>query len=100
MINGAEPPFLPVDSWHAQGKSSLTVFLGVFRALGKATISFVMSVCPSVRPHGTTRFPPYELVRNFDIFTVFRKSVQKIQVALKSGKNNVRVLYVKTDIHF
>jgi len=35
--------------------------LGVFAKLRKETISFVMSVClsvrPSVRPHGTTRLP-------------------------------------------
>ena len=32
-------------------------FLGAFANLQKATISFVMSVRPSVSPHGTTRFP-------------------------------------------
>jgi len=32
--------------------------LGVFTKLRKATISFViLSVCPSVRPHGTTLHP-------------------------------------------
>ena len=30
-------------------------FLGALEKLLKATISFVMSVCPSVRPHGTIR---------------------------------------------
>jgi hypothetical protein len=28
--------------------------LGAFAELRKATISFVVSLCPSVRPHGTT----------------------------------------------
>jgi hypothetical protein len=32
-------------------------FLGAFVKLRKATISFVMSVHPSVRPHGTTLLP-------------------------------------------
>jgi hypothetical protein len=30
-------------------------FLGALEKLRKATISFSLSVCPSVRPHGTTR---------------------------------------------
>ena len=33
------------------------LFLGAFTKLRKATISFVMSVCPSVRQHGTIRLP-------------------------------------------
>ena len=32
-------------------------FLGTFAKLRKATISVVMSVCPSVHPHGVTRLP-------------------------------------------
>ena len=32
-------------------------FLGAFAKLRKATVSFVMSVCPSARLHGTTRLP-------------------------------------------
>ena len=32
-------------------------FLGVFAKLLKATVSFVMYVCPPARPHGTT-WPP------------------------------------------
>ena len=35
----------------------ITWFLGAFAKLQKATISFVMRVCPSVRPHGTTQLP-------------------------------------------
>jgi hypothetical protein len=34
-----------------------TLFLGVFSKLWKASISFVMSVCPSVCPHVITRLP-------------------------------------------
>jgi hypothetical protein len=32
-------------------------FLGLFAKLRRANISFVMSLCPSVRPRGTTRLP-------------------------------------------
>jgi hypothetical protein len=58
-------------------------FFGAFAKLWKATISFVMSVCP----HGTTRLPVDEFWWNF-IFQLFLKSVGKIQVLLKSDKNN------------
>jgi hypothetical protein len=36
----------------------------------------------------------------FDIWEFFEKTVEEIQVSLKSDQNNVRVLYMKTDIHF
>jgi len=45
------------------------------------------SVCPSVCPHGTTRLhwtDFYEIL----YFRIFRKSAEKIQVSLKSDKNN------------
>jgi len=38
-------------------KLYLVSFLEAFAKLRKATISFAMSVCLSVRPHGTTRLP-------------------------------------------
>jgi len=63
--------------------------------LRKATISFVMSVCPSVRLK--------ELISNWTDFLeigywgIFRKCDEKIQVWLKSDKNNG---YTKTNIHF
>jgi len=31
----------------------------------RSLFSFVMSICPSVRPHGTTRLPPEGFLRNF-----------------------------------
>ena len=48
--------------WDKCGFRHLLVFLfssllGAIAKLRKATISFVMSVCPSVRPRGTTRLP-------------------------------------------
>jgi hypothetical protein len=73
------------------GGSGSTVFPQLifrrFRKLGKNDYYF-RHVCPSVHPDGTTR-----LLRNgfswnliFDFF--FRKSAEKIQVTLKSDKNN------------
>jgi hypothetical protein len=37
--------------------AALVQFLGSFARLGKANIIFAVSKCPSVLPHGTTRFP-------------------------------------------
>jgi len=58
--------------------------LGGFTKLRKVTISFVMSVCPSVRMEQLgshwTNFP--------EILSMFRKPVEKIQFSLKYGKNN------------
>jgi hypothetical protein len=45
------------------------------------------SSCLSVRPHGKTRLPPDILSWNL-IFECFSKSVKKIQISLKSHKNN------------
>jgi hypothetical protein len=39
-------------------------FLGAFEKLRLATISFAMSVCPSVCLHGITRFSLYGFSRN------------------------------------
>jgi len=63
-----------------------TTFSGAFVKLGNATISFVMCVCPSVCME--------QLVSHWTDFheiwylSIFRKSVEKIQVSLKSNKNN------------
>ena len=50
----------------------------------KTNISFAMCVCPSVLPHGT-RLPLDAFSWNF-ILAIFRKSVEKIQVSLKSDR--------------
>jgi hypothetical protein len=61
-------------------------FLASSQKLRNATISFVVSVRPSV--------PMEQLVSDWTDFheiwylRVFRNSVEKIQVSLKSGKNN------------
>jgi len=61
-------------------------FLGTFEKLRKATISFVMSVSPSVgMEHLGSHWTDFHENR---YFCIFRKSVDKIQVSLKSDKNN------------
>jgi len=57
-------------------------FLNAFAKLRKAT-SFV--VCPSFHPHGKTRLPLEGFSCNLSIF---RKSIEKIQVSVRPGKNN------------
>jgi hypothetical protein len=49
--------------------------------------SSCLSVCLSVRLHGTTCLPLDGFSRNL-IFEYFRKSAEKIQVSLTSDKNN------------
>ena len=66
---------------------NLFTFLGAFAKLRKAIISFVMSVCLSARPHGTTRLPMEGFSKKF-IFEVLRNFVEEIQVPLKPEKNN------------
>jgi hypothetical protein len=62
-------------------------FLGAFIKLRNSTISFVMSVCPSVRTNNSAPLPPdrFSLILTFE---KFRKSVETTQVSLKSGKNS------------
>jgi hypothetical protein len=57
-------------------------FLGEFVKLQKATISFVMSVHPSVSA------PNKRIFIKFYIRVFFSKSVEKIKVSFKSKKNN------------
>ena len=63
-------------------------FLAVFRKIAKSGYYLrhvCISVCPSVRPHGTTPL-------SFEGFSwyssIFRKSFYNFQVSLKSAKNN------------
>jgi hypothetical protein len=65
-------------------KSSFTFrLLEVFAKFRKATINFVMSVCPPIRPQGT----PRRIFVEFGIFVFFLKSVEEIQFSLKPDKN-------------
>ena len=60
--------------------------LGVFQQLWKATISFLMSGCKSIRMEklGYKWTDFHEIL----YLNIFRKYVEEIQVSLKSDKNN------------
>jgi len=60
-------------------------FWGAYVQLKKTTISFVMSACPSVRVELGSNCTDFNEVL---YLRIFRKSVEKIQVALHSDKNN------------
>jgi hypothetical protein len=90
------------------GGPKKSCFLGTFTKLQKSTISFVMSACPPVRP-SVCAFVCMEqlgsqLTDFYEIWYlgVFRKSVDKIQVWLKSFKNNWyfiwKHMYIYNDI--
>jgi hypothetical protein len=62
-------------------------FSEYFAKLWKAPICFVMSVQLSVYPYWRIRFPPYGFSW-FSYLRIFRKSVKRIQISLRSDKNN------------
>jgi hypothetical protein len=61
------------------------MFLGAFAKLRKATISFVMSIRLSARNKPA---PTGMIFTKFYILSIFRKTVQKIQISLPSDKDN------------
>ena len=63
------------------------ILKSAFAKLQKATITFVMSVRPSVCPHRTIRLPLDGNRLNL-IFETFLKSVEKFQFIFKFDKNN------------
>jgi len=52
-------------------------FVGVFAKLRKTAISCVISVCPSVPPHATTRLLPERFLRNL-MLRIFGNSVERL----------------------
>ena len=70
--------------WHFDWSS---LFLGAFAKLQNTTISFVMSVYSSVCRHRAPRFP-LEGFDEISYLTIFQKPIEKIQISLKSDKNN------------
>ena len=81
-------------------------FSGAFAKLRKATISFVMSVCLSLRPSGRLSVHPRETsplqLNEIRCSGIFRKSVTKIQISLKSAKNNWSIIenkYIYSHTH-
>jgi len=65
-------------------------FTGAFTKLQKVTISFVMSVCLSNHPSVCMEQISSHWMNFYEIWylIIFLKSVEKIQVSLKSDKNN------------
>ena len=76
----------------------LSGFLGALAKLRKTPISFVMSVCLSVRMQqlGSQWTDFYEISH----LRICRKSVEKIQVSLKSDKNEGHFTYSSRPIYF
>jgi hypothetical protein len=78
---------------HYMQSLGLIFFLGAFAESRKATISFVMSVCPSVRFElGSHQSDLHEMW----YLSIFRKSVETIQVSSKSDKKNAYI-YINTN---
>jgi predicted component of type VI protein secretion system len=63
-------------------------FSGAFAKLRKATISFAMSVCLSACSSARKKSASTGQIFIKSDMRIFRKSVGKIQVSLKSEKNN------------
>jgi hypothetical protein len=76
------------------------IILATFAKLRKATISFVMSACPFVRIQ-QLRFS-WKDFHEILYFSIFRKSVEEIEVLLKSDKKNMyfacRLTYIFNSI--
>jgi hypothetical protein len=62
-------------------------FLGAFAKFRKATSCF-RHVCPSFRLLARKKIGTGRIFPKFDVLSIFPKSVEKIQVSLKSDKNN------------
>jgi hypothetical protein len=71
------------DSARCNGGCDRWKFLGTFAKLRKATVNFFMSVHPSVR---LSHRKEADEILYLGFF--FRKSVEKTEVSLKSGKNS------------
>ena len=71
------------------------VYVSVFKRVLKmrrATVSSVMACRLSVRPHGKTRVSLHGFLWNLVYINFFRKSIEKVNVWLKSDKNNGTLL--------
>jgi len=62
-------------------------FLGAFAKLRKATLSFVMPACLSVRPHVTTRLP----LQGFAYHFVFGNFFENLSIKFKFQYNLTRI---------
>jgi hypothetical protein len=70
-------------------------FLGTFIKLRKATISFIMSIRQAAWNNSA---PTGRILVKLDSL-LFWKSVAKIQILLKSGKNNEYITWRRFDIY-
>jgi hypothetical protein len=69
-------------------RTSMSVsIVGEFAKFRKATVCFIVSVCLSLCPHGTTGLPLDGFSLNF-LFWYFSKIYSEVQVSLKSGNSN------------
>jgi len=82
-----ESPFVVIMLYEALSNCEWknVEFLDAFLELPKESISFVMLVCPSVRPLGTTRLPIVWFSLNF-IFENFSKILWENWSFIKIGK--------------
>jgi len=76
-----------IENIHIIVLREINIFWRVLKTAKSSLVSSCLIVCMSVRPHGTTRLPLKEFSWNL-IFEYFRKSVEKMQVSLKSAKTN------------
>ena len=74
------------------------VCFGAFTKLRKATISFVMPVCPSVRPHKTTRLILEGFFLIFYMWAFF-ENLPETSTFVKIGQEQ-QVLHMKTNTQF
>jgi len=75
-----------VSHWMTWSRVFLT---GAFAELRKATISCVMSVCPSIRLSVSMQLDSHWTgFQEISYFSILRKSDQQVQLSLKSDKNN------------
>jgi len=84
------------DQMHLQNIFDNLCFVGMFAKLWKATVNFILSVCLSLHPHGTTWLQLDIFWWNF--MSILWKSIRKIKVSLKSDKNSRSL--VKINIYF
>ena len=78
------PP--PVCQCHGHLSGSFPFSIGTFAKLWNTTISFIMSVCPSI--HMEQLGPHYANFHEIRYLRVFQKFVQKIQFWLKCDTDN------------
>jgi hypothetical protein len=89
---------LPNDSNSNWGGGGKLLVLSAFVKLRDATANIVMFVYPSVHLYAWNNSDSHwTILREIRFWVFFENPSRKIKVLLKSDKNNVRALYVKTN---